>query len=155
MSTARIPGDLVVEGRIIPQDGITLPATQQLAQTNLSSQHNKTYQQNGTAASETVVMHEVCGATAVLKSVRAGSVAVAVGAATVTVDVKKNGTTVLSAVITLDTGNTVYIGEAGTITVSSAAVGDVYTAVIVATAGGGTLPTGLWVSLVVNEDNVA
>jgi hypothetical protein len=76
-------------------------------------------------------------------SVKAGSIAIAVGAATVTVDVKKNNVSILTAVITLDTGNTARVAEAGTILTASAVAGDTYELVIVATAGGGTLAHGV------------
>jgi hypothetical protein len=79
-------------------------------------------------------------------------VAIAVGGATVTVDVKKNGATVLSSVITLDSGNTARIMENGTLSGTTLAAGDFLEAVIVATAGGGTIPTGLLVQVIIDED---
>src|SRR4051812_24257722 len=57
-------------------------------------------QPNTAATSETRVIHEVFGVTGAIIAFSAGSIGVAVGAATVTVDLKKNGVTVLSAVIT-------------------------------------------------------
>ena len=74
----------------------------------------------------------------------AGSIAVAVGDSTVTIDLLKDGVTCLSAVITLDTGNTVYTPEAATITVPAFAQTDVLTVTITATVGTGTLPTGVY-----------
>jgi len=110
-------------------------------------------QANSAAASDTGrVLHVVKGATGTIVAFRAGSIVAAIGAATVTVDLKKNGTTVLSAVITLDSGNTAYIVEEGTISVPAVVAGDVLTLVIVATAGGGTLPTGLFAQVVIRED---
>ena len=101
------------------------------------------YSLSGTAASVTHVLYEARAAGTIL-SFRAGSVAIAVGAATVTADLKKNGTTCLSAVITLDSANTAYIAEAATLSVTSYVAGDVFTLVTVATAGGGTIPTGFF-----------
>lgn len=118
--------------------------------TKLQIQYNKTYFKAGTAASETAPMHEAYAAGTVI-AVKAGSVAIAVGAATVVVDIKKNGTTILTGTFQLDNGNTAYVSEAGTISVASYVAGDVFTAVIVATAGGGTIPTGLWITLVLRE----
>ena len=72
--------------------------------------------------------------------------------ATVTVDLKKNGTTVLTGVITLDNGNTAYIPEAGSLGTATYGNDDVLTLVIVAAASGGTLPTGLGVTVILRED---
>jgi hypothetical protein len=115
--------------------------------------HRIIYAQPNTAAtSVTQIVYQCLGTTGTTLEVRAGSIAIAVGAATVTVDVKKNGTTILSGVITLDTGNTNRVSESGTISVPSLVDGDVLEIVTVATAGGGTLPTGVWVAINVAED---
>lgn len=108
-------------------------------------------QPNSAATTETRTMAVVVGATGSILSFKAGSIAIAVGAATVTLDLKKNGTTVLSAPITLDTGNTARILESATISVPGLVVGDWLEVVITATAGGGTLPTGLFYQLAFYE----
>jgi hypothetical protein len=109
------------------------------------------YQQSGTAVTATALLHTAYAAGTAL-AVAITTLTVAVGAATVTIDVKKNGTTILSGIVTLDTGNVAYVAETGTISVPSYATGDTYSAVVVATAGGGTLPTGLLVELILNEN---
>ena len=122
-------------------------------QSKLQHQHRIVHHQpNSAATSETLPVFRCYGTTATLIEVAVGSIAIAVGAATVTVDIKKNGTTVLSAVVTLDTGNTAYVGELASISVPGMVAGDVLTAVIVATAGGGTLPTGVYIALTIKED---
>ena len=72
---------------------------------------------------------------------------------TVTVDVKKNGVSVLTAVITLDSANTARIAEDGTLDSGEVtlAVDDLLEIVIVATVGTGTLATGPFVDVVVEE----
>jgi len=88
-----------------------------------------------------------------VNSVKAGSIAAAIGNSTVTIDVKKNGSTILSAVITLDNANTARITEAGTISGPGTFVaGDWYEVVITATIGTGTLPTGVFCQLEVDQD---
>jgi hypothetical protein len=149
----RLDGDTVVNGTLTVQSGLNLSATTKLPQANLSSQHNRTYGQAGSAASATVVVHEVRGAAGRIRSVTAGSVAAAIGDSTVTVDVRKNGTTVLSSVITLDNGNSPYVSESGTVNAAGVAAGDVLTVVVAATIGTGTLPTGLFANVVIDEDN--
>jgi hypothetical protein len=100
--------------------------------------------QAGTAATATLMIAKVAGTTGTLLRFSAGSIAKAVGDSTVTVDLKKNGTTCLSAVVTLSSSSSNYGSQDGTITVSSLAVDDVLTVVITATVGTGTLPTGLY-----------
>ena len=88
-----------------------------------------------------------------VNSVKAGSIAAAIGDSTVTIDIKKNGSTILSAVITLDSSNTARITEAGTISRAGTFVaGDWYEVVIIATAGTRTLPTGVFVLCEVDQD---
>lgn len=115
--------------------------------------HVRTYAQPNTAAtSETRVIHYTVGAEGTIRSFHAGSIAKAVGDSTVTVDLKKNGTSVLSAPITLDNANNNYLGEAGTISDAALTIDDALSLVIMATAGTGTLPTGVFAHVTLAED---
>lgn len=120
----------------------------------LEHQHRVTYGQANTAAvDETRIIHVVHGTTGEVIAFVAGSIAKAVGDATCTVDLKKNGTTVLTGVITLDSGNTNRVAEAGTLSGTvTLAVGDVLEVVIDGTIGTGTLPTGVFCSATIKED---
>lgn len=109
-------------------------------------------QPNTAATTETRTIHVVYGTSGTLLQFAAGSIAKAVGDSTVTVDLKKNGSSVLSAVITLDSGNTNRVLETGTISNTSVAADDWLEIVITATVGTGTLPTGVFVQLVLDED---
>lgn len=156
-----IPGDCVIGGTLyvasfVPSAGSIrnagIASDAAIVATKLEHQFALTYGTSGTAASATIPIHCAYGATGDVISIKAGSVAIAVGAATVTVDLRKNGSTILTGVITLDTGNTAYVGEAGTILTAPYVAGDTFTLVVVATAGGGTLPTGLFVTVILRED---
>lgn len=105
--------------------------------------HEGYMQPNTTATSVTQAIYHARAA-GTINAFSAGSIVACIGAATVTVDLKKNGTTCLSSVITLDSGNTAYVSEAGTLSVTSYAAGDIFTIVTVATAGGGTIATGFF-----------
>ncbi len=119
----------------------------------LEHHHSITGNQPNTAATtETRVIHNVYGATGDTLAFEAGSIVAATGNATVTLDVLKNGTTILASVITLDNANTARVAEAGSISVATLADGDVLEVVIVATIGTGALPTGLFYNLRLNED---
>lgn len=129
-----------------------IAATAAIQATKMVHQHSFKYSQpNTTATAETRTLH-VAHASGTLVAFRAGSIAIAAGAATVTVDLKKNGTTVLSAVITLDSGNTARVSEDATLSVTSYAAGDWFEIVTTATAGGGTIPTGFFCEMVCREN---
>lgn len=120
--------------------------------TKLKHQYVPTVSQvHGTAAAtERRVVH-VARAAGEVAAIEAGITVAAVGAATVTVDLKKNGTTVLTSVITIDNGDSAYAEVTGSISSAAYVAGDVFELVITATAGGGTLPQGLYVDTVFRE----
>lgn len=160
-----IDSDLLVQGNIIISGGgtIALPAnavgnTQVSAASPLTvdksvQQINCVYAQKHGAvvADDTGTFIHGALAAGVVHSIQAWVRVIPVGAATVTVDLKKNGTTVLTAVITLDSGNVAYTVEIGAITTTAYVAGDFFEVVIDATAGGGTLPQGLGVEVVFRE----
>jgi len=123
-----------------------------IAASKLGHRRRWNYTKPGTAASETVAAIEIYGTSGTILEFSAGSVAIAVGAATVTVDLKKNGSSILTSVITLDSANTARVMETSSLTSTTLAAGDFLEVVIVATAGGGTIPTGLLVQLIHDED---
>ena len=88
-------------------------------------------------------------------AIEAGVVVQAAGAATVTVDLRKNGTTILSGVITLNNTHVAYAEVAGTISSARYVTGDVFEIVLTATAGGGTLPQGVYVNTIFREGSGA
>jgi hypothetical protein len=160
-ATTKLDGDVYVTGHLqartlkIPAGTVTDAAVGEdaaIAATKIQKPRLLTYSRDGTAASATVPLYECRGATATVVDVRVGSVGVAVGAATVTVDIKKNGTTILSGVVTLDNGNVARVSEPGTVALDDLVTGDWLDVVVTATAGGGTLPTGLLVQVEIFED---
>jgi hypothetical protein len=159
---SRISGNLIVDGQVIPRllsvpassvGDAAVSAAAGIDASKLDHQHQQTYSQPNTAATAEVrVLHVVRGATATVLAVKAGSIAKAIGDSTVTIDVKKNGTTILSSTFVLDSSNSNYVAESGTVNVSAGVVGDVYTAHITISAGSGTLPTGVYVTIELRED---
>lgn len=138
-NTGTIPAASVSDASVAPSAGIQASKMEHVVRPHFS-------QPNTTATSETRVVH-VCRGAGTILSFEVGSIVAALTTATVTVDLKKNGTTVLSAVITLDSTNTARVAEAGTLSVTNLADGDVLEVVTVATASGGTLPTGVFASV--------
>jgi hypothetical protein len=131
-----------------PQMGATNPVDA----TKLKHQYVPTYAQpNGTAAvTERKAVH-VARSAGTVAAIEAGIVTAAVGAATVTVDLRKNGTTILTSVITISVAQAAYARVAGAIASAAYIAGDVFELVVTATAGGGTLPQGLFVDTVLRE----
>lgn len=161
MAEMVIPSDLFVNGHLraltvtLPNSSVSNASVASGANVDaakLQHQHRAGHSQpNTTATTETRAVHYAYGAGTIV-AFHAGSIAANIGAATVTVDLRKNGTTVLSSVVTLDSGNTARVSEAGTVSVTSYAAGDLLEVVITATAGGGTLATGVYCYATLNEN---
>lgn len=125
-----------------------------IAATKLEHQHRVPYAQESdtTAADESRVVHVVKGVTGSLQAFSAGCVVANIGDSTITVDLHKNGVTVLTAPISLSSADAAYEVVAGVLASAGVVVGDVLEVVIDATIGTGTLGTGLFTSLDLHED---
>ena len=106
------------------------------------------------AAAETGLVGWVAFGAGTIKGVKCGSIVAAVGDSTVTIDVKKDGTTVLDSTVVLDSSNVAYTPEDATLDGTAVAftAGDVFTVVITVSAGTGTLPYGVYVALSLYQD---
>jgi len=161
MAQSRIEGDVYITGSLgsktfsPPDASITnasVKAAAGISATKLEHRFQRVLAQANTAAAdETRVVHVVYGATGAIVAFSAGSIAKAVGDAITTVDLKVNGSSVLSAVITLDSANTNRVAEAGTVTTPALVAGDVLEVVIDGTIGTGTLPTGVFAQVTLTE----
>jgi hypothetical protein len=160
MPLQTIPNDVHVEGRLtaaqmsVPANAIvdaSVASDAKIAAAKVCHRIAARRAQVGTAATETVGLH-IATAAGTVHAVRVAVIGAAIGAATVTVDIKKNGTTILTSVVTVNSGTAARTAVTGLLSVTAFAAGDVFEAVIVATAGGGTLPTGLLAELTVSED---
>ena len=160
MSLLRVPSDLHVEGQItgesmvVPANAVTDSSVSSVAAiqaTKVVHQQLRSYAQpNTTATTETKTIHVARGSGNVTEFY-AGSIAINAGAATITVDLKKNGVSILSSVITLNSSNTARVAVAGTISSASYVAGDWFEVVATATAGGGTLGTGVFAQMTAQE----
>jgi len=159
---SRIEGDVYVSGNIasltmaIPSGTIIdddVNAAADIVTTKMQHQYAKNYSQAGgsTSVAEQRVIHTPYGATGTVVAFVAGVITLDIGASTTTVDLKKNGTSVLSAVITLDSGNTVRVVEAGTISTAAYVAGDCFEVVVACTPGGGTQSKGVYAQAIFRE----
>lgn len=130
-------------------------ATAAIQATKLQQQHQPCYSQEGTAnaAVERKVMHVVRGATATLVEFAVGAVTAATGNATATIDLKKNGSTVLTGTISLTSATAAYAtAQPGGYTSTSLVAGDVLECHVTAVnAGSGALAKGLFARLTLRE----
>lgn len=158
--SARVEGSFHVAGRLScsefspPAASINAASIDgPLDADDLQHQHRQVHSQaNTTATTETKIVHIAYGGGTVA-DFRAAMIGANVGAATVTFDLKKNGSSVLSSVVTLSSSHAAYEDVVGTLSGTPTYVaGDVFTVVITATAGGGTLGTGAGCAATFNED---
>jgi len=159
----RIEGDVFVAGNVravsmtVPAGAVddqAVAAGADIAATKLRHEHRPVYAQESAtaAASEARVLHAVRGVAAEAVAFVAGAVVPAVGDSTVTVDLLKNGASILTAAITLSVAQAAYEIVAGAIASAALVAEDVLEVQIVATVGGGTLPKGVFAALSVHED---
>lgn len=164
-ATTIIQGDVYVNGNLAGKTQ-TLPANSVgnaqvaslagIAASKLQHQYDPVYRQESTAAAAVgrQVLHVVYGATAQILAFRVGAVAAATGNATATIDLKKNGASILTATITLDSTTAAYVLKTPAGFTSTALVaGDVLEAHVTAVnAGTGVLAAGLFAQLLLAED---
>lgn len=163
MSQNRIDGDTYVNGNLTSKT-FTAPAgsigdagiqgAAAIQATKLDHQHQDLVcQVHGSAATtERRVIKTVRGATAEIVSFRAGVVVACIGAATISIRLKKNGTNIDTAALVIDNTNTAFAFEsAAGFTSTSLVANDVLEVDVTATAGGGTLGQGLYMELTTRE----
>jgi hypothetical protein len=120
----------------------------------LQQQHAIGYAQDGgsTVIDDTRVAHVVYGASGTVLAFQAGVITPPTGDAVISVDLKKNGTSILTAAITIDSGNTARELVEAVIDTATLAADDVLEIVVDETAGTGTQGQGVFAALVVRED---
>ena len=112
----------------------------------LQHQHRSGYAQESatTAAAETRIVHVVHGTSGLAKAVKAGCVVPCVGDATITVDLLKNGVSILTAAISLTSAQAAYALVDGVIDTDTLAAGDVLEMAVAVAPGTGTLGEGVF-----------
>lgn len=117
-----------------------------LAAPKLQHAHRATYAQESAtaAADETRVVHIVHGAHGLLKALKAGCVDPCTGDAAITVDLLKNGASILDAAISLTSAQAAYALVAGTIDTEAVVAGDVLEIAVDGTIGTGALGKGVF-----------
>lgn len=149
--SVRFGGTVALPSSSVGNDQIN-PASPIAAEKSVHQYQPKLAQAHGSSATaERRVVH-VANAAGTLVAVKVVPVVAAVGDSTVTVDMRKNGTTMLSSTVTINNSKAGYSTTAGTISgAGSYAAGDVIEIVQTISAGSGTLPQGVCTELVLRE----
>lgn len=141
-----VKGTLRADAMVIPSNAIgdsqVNPASP-IAAEKLEHQYNKQVEQKHTetAVAERRIIH-VAYAAGTLEQFQAGCTVANIGDSTVTVDLLKNGSSILSAVPTIDSGDAAFALVLGTISSAAYVAGDVFEVSITVSAGTGTLGKG-------------
>ena len=161
-----INSDLTVIGQFTATKGVNLqPGAVQdanvaiganIAATKTQHQYNDTYAQGSatTAFAETRAIHVVYGSQSGQLSIAAfkvTSLVACIGGASITVDLKSNGTSLLSAPIVLTMYSSARSFTAATIISPTLTAGQIVEVVVTVSVGGGTLGQGLVAELVTLE----
>jgi len=123
--------------------------------TKLEHQHRAVYAQESAttaAAGDDRVIHVVKGAAGTIQSFKAGCVVANIGDSVVTVDLHKNGESILVAAIEVDSGDAAYALVAGVIDTDTVVADDVLEVVVTVAVGTGTLGKGVFAYVDIHED---
>lgn len=108
--------------------------------------------QSGTVAAERKPIH-IATAPGEIVTIRfSPTQTAAVGDSTVTCDIYKNGSSILTGTVQIDSGDAARAKVSGTPSSTTYVAGDVFESVVTVSAGTGTLPVGLGVDFVLDED---
>lgn len=143
--TVALPPGSVGDGQMIPGNPVSAPNLQHRFMPRLS-------QPFGVAAvAERKAVHRA-RAPGTVTSFWAGLTAACIGAATVTIDLLKNGVSMLSAPVVLTSATAAFGSVAGALSGAAAYVaGDVIEVSVTVAAGGGTLGQGVFAEPVLTE----
>jgi hypothetical protein len=148
-------GELGANTMNIPDDTVTnamVASGAAIVTTKMKHQYAKNTQQESDTSStdQTFVNHVAYGAGSVV-SFKVGAIVAPVGAATVDIDLLKNGVTVLNAAAQLTSGETARELVAGVIGTAAYVAGDVFEVDIDQTTGGGTDAKGVFAEAIYRE----
>jgi len=153
-----INGNLQAKTQTYPATSIAnadIAAAAAIAASKLEHRHNIMYSQESDTqvpSDATYPIFNCYGATGTTVAFEAGSVTPCTVTRTVTVDLLKNGVSVLAAAIVLDVGNAARTPEAAVVDTSAIADGDLLEIDIAKAGAAGDYAKGLYCTVVINED---
>lgn len=156
-----LPGNVYAENLVVggsvsfPTGSINpeaLSTSDQASPLSVTQQHAMRYAQEVGPVAATY--RQVIGrarSTGTVVRVYAGCVTPAVGDSEVEIDVLKNGVSIMTAVVTINSSTVAFESKTGLVTTSSFSAGDIFEANFVASMNTGTLPEGCWLEVWTNE----
>lgn len=155
-------GDAVIDGALTITGALTAPAgsltnamiaaAAGIDASKLDAHQNVPAYVAGTPTSSIILAYRVPAA-GTLTEFNAGCITVPIGSATCAVDLKKNGTTVLTAPVSLDSSSVAYTSEAGALSSTAVVADDILTVVLtVTTPGSDTQATGVYAAIGIDEE---
>lgn len=160
MPQGRIYEDFMFTGDVVFSGAVTLPGNvirdaqvrtdAAIAAQKLEHQNVVVWSQASTMTTERRAVY-VAAAAGTIQSISFGSATVCTGDATFTIDVKKNGTTILTTPVVLDSGNSVFALESATLAAAAYVAGDVIEVDATASPGTGALGVRAFGRLIVRE----
>ena len=160
MAQGAIPCDLHILGRLsavsmsVPADSIgsdSVDADDPIQSEKLEHQYTLTHRQPGSVAAITADKIHIARGAGTIESVQVLTHTAPAAANSYTVNVKKNGTTILSSVVTVDNSTTANTVVNATLSVTTFVAGD-YFEVNIVSAAGTSWGTGLIVQVVIREN---
>lgn len=149
----QVRGDLVVEGAfVLPDDAVSnakVPTSAKIDAAKLRQYFSMRARQLGTVSDDTIPLDTVNRLGAITK-VRVAVITKPVGDATVTVDIHKNGASILTQVVVIDSAKGDRESVAATVKSDGSEVfapGDFFEAIVDASIGTGTLPVDLIIAV--------
>lgn len=146
------PARLTAPIGCIPDNAV--PAGANINATKLMHRHEPVYTQQSGAnvASERRFFYMARGSAETIQQIQVAVKQAITGNSTVTVDILKNGVSILSAVTTINNTLAAFANLAAAVTTSGMVQGDCLEVNVVATAGTGTLPQGLVVLAQIDQN---
>jgi hypothetical protein len=150
----RIDGDILINGTAYVYGLASKSSAPLLRSRDVNQFHVAKYFHRSSGGPDTQWIHSVRGASGLVKYVRFGALDPSTEDATITVDVKKNGTTILQNPIRLTSAQTSGEEVAGALADSQLVRDDILTVVLTATSGtsGGMIGSGVFGSVWIDED---
>jgi hypothetical protein len=152
-----VDGDLTSRGFRAAAGSITDDAVQagaDISAAKLEHQYQPVYSQGMTTtpAADRRVIHIARGATGTFTEFAIGTRVALTGDSTITVDLLKNGSTILTGTVGLSNAESGYGKKTATIATSTYVAGDVFEVVVTVSAGTGSLGQGLYAVATLREE---
>lgn len=149
-----VRGQLSAQSQVLPASSVgnsQVQATAGISASKVQQQHLAPFSQSGNAVAATEMIYQQHGATGTVEAFKVSCLVIAGSGGSCTVDLKKNGTTILTGTVSLgDTDAAYTLKSPGGYTSQALVAGDVLTVVVGDITG--TVPQGVFAQAVIHSD---